>query len=118
MSDNLAAQHCEPCALGGRPLPEDDINRLITTIPRWKKISADGVDQLRREFHFKDFREAFAFSYKIAALAERENHHPAMLIEWGKVTVTWWTHKINGLHNNDFVMAAKTDKVAASTSGT
>ncbi len=115
MSDKLAGKRCEPCELGSGSLPAEEINRLITEVPRWKKIRTDGVDQLRREFHFQDFRQAFAFSYKVAALAERENHHPAMLVEWGKVTVTWWTHKINGLHENDFVMAAKTDKVAATT---
>jgi len=116
MSDKLAGKHCEPCSIGGHPMASEDVNQLITEVPRWKKVSVDGVDQLRREFHFKDFRQAFAFCYKVAALAEREDHHPAMLVEWGKVTVTWWTHKVNGLHENDFVMAAKTDKVAATTS--
>lgn len=112
MTDNLAEQHCEPYTLGGKRLAHEDINRLITRVPRWKKVQQDGAEQLQREFYFRDYQEGFKFAYKIAALAEREDHHPAMLIEWGKVTVTWWTHKINGLHENDFIMAAKTDRVA------
>ncbi len=64
-------------------------------------------------FKFKDFVQAGAFTNKIAEIAEQEGHHPAILTEWGKVTVTWWTHKIKGLHRNDFIMAAKTDQVAS-----
>lgn len=111
--ETLARRHCEPCSLGGKPLPDEESNRLLTETPRWKKErNREGVEQLRRTFHFSDFREAFNFAYKIAALAEREEHHPALLVEWGQVTVTWWTHKIGGLHENDFIMAAKTDRIA------
>ena len=98
--------------LGTRPMPAEESNRLMASVPRWKKINVDGVEQLRREFHFKDFREALDLSWKIGLLAEREAHHPTLLLEWGKLTVTWWTHKVDGLHNNDFIMAAKTDLVA------
>lgn len=119
MSDDeeaLVRRHCEPCSLGGRPLDDDASNRLLADIPRWKKVrNEEGIDQLRRSFHFPDFREAFNFAYKLAALAEREQHHPALLVEWGQVTVTWWTHKIGGLHDNDFIMAAKTDRVSEAT---
>ncbi len=117
MSDNLAGQHCEPCSLGGQPMSQEEIDQKITEVPRWQKTkSEEGEDQLRREFHFPDFKQAFSFAYKLAALAERENHHPAILVEWGKVTVTWWTHKIGGLHQNDFIMAAKTDTIAEQVS--
>lgn len=111
--ESLARRHCEPCSLGGRPLSEDESNRLLPRTPRWQKVLNEArIEQLRRVFHFSDFKSAFSFAYKVAALAERENHHPALLVEWGQVTVTWWTHKIAGLHENDFIMAAKTDRIA------
>ncbi len=116
MSSSLYEQHCQPCMLGARPMSSDESNRMIASIPRWKKINVDGVDQIRREFHFRDFKEAFSFSTKVCMLAERENHHPSVLTEWGKVTVYWWTHKANGLHANDFIMAAKTDLIASKAS--
>ena len=70
-----------------------------------------GVRRLERVFAFKDFAQALAFTNQVGELAEAEGHHPAILTEWGRVTVTWWTHKINGLHRNDFIMAAKTEAV-------
>jgi 4a-hydroxytetrahydrobiopterin dehydratase len=113
MSSTLYQQHCEPCTLGTRPMSHEDSNRLMASVPRWKKINVDGVEQLRREFHFRDFAQALELTRKIGLLAEREGHHPTLLTEWGKLTVTWWTHKADGLHNNDFVMAAKTDLIAS-----
>jgi 4a-hydroxytetrahydrobiopterin dehydratase len=68
--------------------------------------------RLERAFKFKDFAEALAFTIKVGEIAEAEGHHPALLTEWGRVTVTWWTHKIRGLHRNDFIMAAKTDHLS------
>lgn len=115
MSTTLAQQHCQPCVIGTLPLPSDDINRLLPSIGRWKKLQVDGRDRIQRDFHFKDFREAFTFAYKVAALAERENHHPGLTVEWGMTRVCWWTHKVNGLHMNDFIMAAKTDALITRT---
>ncbi len=69
----------------------------------------DGIKRLERAFRFKNFAEAVAFTNRFAKTAEEEGHHPAILTEWGKVTVTWWTHKIRGLHQNDFIVAAKTE---------
>jgi 4a-hydroxytetrahydrobiopterin dehydratase len=66
-----------------------------------------------RANHFPNFTEALAFTNRVGALAEADGHHPALLTEWGRVTVTWQTHKIRGLHLNDFIMAAKTDELAA-----
>lgn len=114
MSRTLFEKHCEPCTIGTRAMLSEDANKMLTSIPRWKKVSVDGMDQIRREFHFRDFKEAAAFSQKIGLIAEREGHHPSILLEWGKVTVSWWTHKANGLHENDFIMAAKTDLIASS----
>jgi 4a-hydroxytetrahydrobiopterin dehydratase len=64
-----------------------------------------------RAFKFKNFTEALAFTDQVGEIAEEEGHHPALFTEWGKVTVRWWTHKIGGLHENDFIMAAKTDRL-------
>jgi 4a-hydroxytetrahydrobiopterin dehydratase len=74
-------------------------------------VEREGIKRLERTFKFKNFVQALAFTNKVGELAEAEGHHPAILTEWGKVTVTWWTHKIRGLHRNDFVMAAKTDRL-------
>ena len=71
-----------------------------------------GVQKLIREFRFNRFADALEFTLQLGTLAEREQHHPAILTEWGMVTVYWWTHKINGLHINDFIMASKTDEIA------
>jgi len=67
--------------------------------------------QLSREFDFRDFAQALAFTNRVGEIAEAEDHHPAILTEWGKVSVTWWSHKIKGLHKNDLIMAARTDEV-------
>jgi len=115
MSRTLYEQHCEPCTLGTPAMLPEDSNRLLASVPRWKKTSVEGNEAIRREFHFRDFKEAAEFSHKIGMLAEREQHHPVITLEWGKVTVTWWTHKANGLHPNDFIMAAKTDLIATGT---
>lgn len=117
MSRSLYEQHCEPCTIGTRAMLPEDANKMLASVPRWKKIFVDGMEHICREFHFRDFKEAAAFANKIGMLAERENHHPTLLTEWGKVTVTWWTHKANGLHPNDFIMAAKTDLVATTVAG-
>jgi 4a-hydroxytetrahydrobiopterin dehydratase len=72
-------------------------------------VEHDGIARLERAFGFPTFADALAFTNRVGTLAEAEGHHPALLTEWGRVTVTWWTHKIRGLHRNDFIMAAKTD---------
>lgn len=74
-------------------------------------ITIDGVKRLSRNFSFKDFKQAIKFVNEVANIAESENHHPQIVCEWGRVTVDWWTHKIKGLHQNDFIMAAKTDAI-------
>ena len=69
----------------------------------------DGIEQLTCAFAFKDYLSGLDFLKKVALLAEEEDHHPEIVLEWGKVTVSWWSHKIRGLHKNDFIAAAKTD---------
>jgi 4a-hydroxytetrahydrobiopterin dehydratase len=109
----LSEQACEACRVGAPLVSDEELQRLLPTIPGWRVIEVDGVRQLTREFEFKNFVQALAFTNRVGDLAEAENHHPAILTEWGKVTVTWWTHKIHGLHRNDLILAARTDQVYA-----
>jgi 4a-hydroxytetrahydrobiopterin dehydratase len=103
---------CTACR-GGEPTVTDrEIAEYQPFVPDWQIVERDGVKRLRRVFKVKDFAAALALTNAIGAAAEAEGHHPAILTEWGRVTVEWWTHKIKGLHRNDFIMAAKTDELA------
>ncbi len=100
---------CVACR-GGEPTVTDaEMADYQAQVPDWQLVERDGIPRLERAFKFKNFVQALDFTNRVGALAEEEGHHPALLTEWGKVTVTWWTHKIKGLHRNDFIMAAKTD---------
>ena len=110
---DLSEQGCEACQADAPLISEDELRRLMPAIPDWQVVVVDGVMQLVREFSFKNFAQAIAFSNRVGELAEAENHHPSILTEWGKVTITWWSHKIRGLHKNDLIMAARTDQVYA-----
>lgn len=105
----LGKQHCVACQEGAEAATDREIRALRAEIPEWKLIGENGVQKLQRQFSFPDFVTAMAFTQRVAELAEAEGHHPALLTEWGKVTVTWWTHKLDGLHQNDFICAARTD---------
>ena len=107
----LSKQSCEACKADAPLISDEDLKRLMPKIPDWEIIVIDNIMRLRREFNFKDFAGAMAFSNRVGEIAEDEGHHPAILTEWGKVTVTWWSHKIKGLHKNDLIMAARTDEV-------
>jgi len=90
---------------------ENEIPELKAQIPEWAVIEIDGIKRIERKFKFKNFKEALEFTNRVGELAEAEDHHPALLTEWGSVTVTWWTHSVGGLHRNDFIMAARTDEI-------
>jgi len=107
----LSAGICEPCRLGAPLLTEEDLANLKPQIPDWEVVEVGGIRQLTRQYSFKNFVIAMAFANKVGDEAEKEGHHPAILVEWGKTSVTWWTHKIKGLHKNDVIMAAKTDRI-------
>jgi 4a-hydroxytetrahydrobiopterin dehydratase len=107
---------CVACRRDAPKVTETEVAEFQPQVPEWQWIEKDGIPRLERLFSFRNFADALAFTVKIGALAEAEAHHPALLTEWGKVTVTWWTHKIRGLHRNDFIMAAKTDQLYASGS--
>ena len=105
----LGEMKCEPCRGGMPPLTDAEINQYYTQLQSWSVVEKDGIKRLEKSFKFKDFAEALAFTNSVGDIAEKQGHHPDILTEWGKVTISWWTHKINGLHRNDFIMAAKTD---------
>ncbi|HJO90240.1 MAG TPA: 4a-hydroxytetrahydrobiopterin dehydratase [Anaerolineales bacterium] len=109
----LTTLSCVACS-GESPLTTpEEIETLRLQVPEWNILISEGVGKLSRVFEFSDFIQALEFTNTVGKLAEQENHHPALLTEWGRVTVTWWTHKIGGLHHNDFVAAAKTDQLFA-----
>ena len=108
---DLNKQTCEACRAGAPQVDEAELAELIKEIPDWNPIVKNEIMQLERQYKFKNFQEAIAFTNRVGDMAEAEDHHPALLTEWGKVTVTWWTHKIRGLHKNDFICAAKTDEL-------
>jgi 4a-hydroxytetrahydrobiopterin dehydratase len=108
---SLSQMKCEACRKDSPLATRDEIADWHAEIPEWSIVERDGIMRLERRFAFKNFADAVAFTNLVAGIAETEGHHPAVLTEWGSVTVTWWTHKIRGLHRNDFVMAAKTDQL-------
>jgi 4a-hydroxytetrahydrobiopterin dehydratase len=110
----LARGKCEPCRSGAPTMTAEEMAELKPQVPDWSVVERDGVPQLERVFKFPDFVQALAFTNRVGEIAEAEDHHPALLTEWGRVTVTWWTHTVRGLHRNDFIMAARTDEVAHS----
>jgi 4a-hydroxytetrahydrobiopterin dehydratase len=110
--DTMAYQKCVACRKDSPRVTQAEIAELQPQVPDWCLFEREGIPRLERIFKFANFVEAVAFTNRVAALAEEEGHHPAVLTEWGRVTVTWWTHKIKGLHRNDFIMAAKTDAIA------
>jgi len=111
----LTSEKCTACRRDSPRVTEADIQELKPQIPEWTLAQLDGVPRLERVFRFSNFTQALNFTDRIGALAEEEGHHPAILTEWGKVTISLWTHKIRGLHRNDFVMAAKIDSLSATT---
>ncbi|MGZ8187018.1 MAG: 4a-hydroxytetrahydrobiopterin dehydratase [Methylobacter sp.] len=110
--NNLTSKTCEVCRVGAPLASQAEIDEFMPQLKDWELIEIDGIKRLKKTFKFDNFEDALSFTNKVGALSEQENHHPAILTEWGKVTVTWWTHKIKGVHVNDFIMAAKTDEIS------
>lgn len=104
----LAEKRCVPCRGGVPPLTPEEIRPLLAELEDWEVVENH---HLKRRFTFKDFQSALDFVNKIGQIAEREDHHPDILLAWGKVEVTLWTHKIDGLSESDFILAAKIDRV-------
>ena len=108
---DLYQMKCVACRGGVPTLTDNEIAELLPQVPEWQVKEVDGVKRLERVFKLKNFIEAIAFTNKIGLISEKEDHHPLIVTEYGRVTVDWWTHKIKGLHQNDFIMAAKTDRL-------
>ena len=109
----LTQASCVACRGGVPALTDEEVAALAPQVRDWNVIEVDGIKRLRREFRFQSFRDALDFAVRVGELAEREQHHPDLHVAWGKVVVETWTHKIRGLHRNDFIMAARTDVLAA-----
>ena len=107
MSD-LASKTCVPCKGGVPPLAGKELDALAKQVPQWKVVNGHHIT---RTFTFPDFRQALAFVNKAGEIAEQQGHHPDILLSWGKAEITTWTHKIDGLTESDFILAAKIDKL-------
>ena len=107
--NELLTKKCVPCEKGAPRLTPDQLDAMRPQIPDWEIRDTDGVQKLHKVFKFKNFAQALAFTNSVGELAEAEYHHPTIVLDWGRVEVIWTTHKIKGLHENDVVMAARTD---------
>jgi 4a-hydroxytetrahydrobiopterin dehydratase len=109
--NDLASSSCEACRIDAPIVSDDEASVLIEEIEGWHLIN-DGVKKLKKEFIFSSYSDSKDFTNKVADMADQEDHHPQIILEWGKVTVIWWSHKIKGLHKNDFICAAKTNNIS------
>ncbi|MHA2118878.1 MAG: 4a-hydroxytetrahydrobiopterin dehydratase [Candidatus Thorarchaeota archaeon] len=107
---DLATLTCVPCRGGIPPLETTKISEMMSIVPGWT-LKREGIDKIEKEFKFKNFKKAMTFVNKVADLANEQDHHPDIFIHWNEVTLTFYTHAIKGLHDNDFIMAAKIDEL-------
>jgi 4a-hydroxytetrahydrobiopterin dehydratase len=108
---DLHQMKCVACRPEEPTISQGEMYMMHPQIPEWMVREVDGMQRLERVFKFKDFSQALEFTNQVGAIAEEEDHHPLIVLEWGKVTLQWWTHTIGGLHKNDFIMAAKSDQL-------
>ena len=108
---DLTQEKCVACHREAPKVTEVELESLKPQIPDWEIVDRNDIPRLERVFNFPNFAQALAFTNRVGALAEAEGHHPALLTEWGQVSVSWWTHAIGGLHRNDLIMAAQTDQL-------
>lgn len=109
--ENLSKKTCSVCRTDSPRMSAELLQDALVELPDWRLEAVAGVDQLTRLYPFRNFIDAMTFTQTVGALAEEYGHHPALLTEWGKVKVNWWTHKISGVHENDVIMAAKTEQL-------
>ena len=107
----LTSQKCVACRRDSPPVTDVEVAELAPQVPDWDMVTEEGIRKLDRVFRFKDFEQALSFTKAVGEAADLEGHHPRLVTEWGRVKVTWWTHKIRDLHVNDFIMAAKSDVI-------
>ncbi|GIX30833.1 MAG: pterin-4-alpha-carbinolamine dehydratase [Porticoccaceae bacterium] len=108
----LADESCTPCRGGEPPLAESEWPALLAELAGWRIERREGIPRLVRTFSFPNWRACLRFAQAVGELAEVEDHHPEIAIRWGEVEVSWWTHAVKGLHRNDFVLAARCDRLA------
>ena len=111
--NRLATENLKPVGVAAKRLGHTEIVDLLQHLPSWRLVATDDVERLEKIFEFKNFADALAFTVQVGRLADEVDHHPTILTAWGKTTVTWWTHSLQGLHRNDFIMAAKTEALYA-----
>ena len=104
----LASKNCVPCRGGTPPLKGDELHTFSHQLPNWNVVNEHHIT---RTFTFPDFKEALEFVNRVGAIAEEQGHHPDILLAWGKVEITLWMHKVDGLTESDFIMAAKIDQL-------
>ena len=110
MTAELADQKCVPCRGSVPRLHGNELDRFHAQVPNWTVVNGHHI---QREFRFEDFKQALEFVNRVGELAESEGHHPDILLAWGKAEITLWTHKIDGLTESDFILAAKIDRVSS-----
>ena len=106
---SLKESKCEACRIDAPKVTDIEKQEFLKELIDWEIIDDSGIDQLVKTFNFDSYQDASFFTQKVADLADHEDHHPKIILEYGKVEVFWWSHKIKGLHKNDFICAAKTD---------
>jgi 4a-hydroxytetrahydrobiopterin dehydratase len=106
--ESLAEKTCVPCRGGVPPMKGKELERMLQLVPGWKAVDEHHI---MRAFTFADFKQALDFVNRVGEVAEQQGHHPDILLTWGKAEITLWTHKINGLSESDFIMAAKIDRL-------
>ena len=109
----LTQERCVACRRDSPRVTDEEVSELHPQVADWELTNTDGIPRLQRTFRFGNFGGALDFATQLGKSADAEGHHPRLTVEWGLVGVDWWTHKIRGLHRNDFIMAAKTDAMYA-----
>jgi len=107
----LANENCIRPKRGGQGLGPEEIAALRQQVPGWEIVDNDGTPHLQRAYEFGDFGSAMSFAAQVGASADEQDHHPKITVEWGSGLVEWWTHATGGLHRNDFIMAARSDRL-------
>ena len=107
----LREEKCVACRRDSPRVTDEEIAELRSQVTQWQLTEVDAIKRLERTFRFRDFAGALDFALRVGQAAEAEGHHPRLTVEWGRAAVEWWTHKIKGLHRNDFIMASRTDQI-------
>jgi len=107
----LATESLDTSKQAARALDDRQARELLSDLDGWNLVSVDGIPRVEKSYTFKDFQQSLAFTNRVGALAEDVGHHPAIVTEWGKVTVAWWSHDLGGLHRNDLIRAARTARL-------